>query len=109
MVNGASTIAETAQQHVEHRRVNDLQELDSRDIPTDPADVTFQRFQAVQLHPDLLVELRPLDELQSAAVAGQVVHADPIMALRRPSQVDLRPQRHASAAPQVTLDLTRRA
>lgn len=100
MVNAASSsAAQSLHQVVEDCGVDDLQELYTGDITLHPADMTFQRFQSLQLESYDLVQLRDFDEFDFAPVPGEIVDAHTIVALGRAPQMDLRAQGHPLAAP----------
>ena len=61
----------------------------------DPAHARFEGFEAVELDPQLLVELRPLDEFGFAAVRREIVDVDPEADLAGPAHHHLALDRHA--------------
>ena len=84
---------------LEDRRIYGSHELDSGRMALNPADAGLDRIVAVELHPDGLVEARPLDELELAAFRRDVENVHQIMMMAAPAKLHFRPKRNARAFP----------
>jgi hypothetical protein len=79
----------TIEDHREHRGVEELPEFDPGDEVLGPADVGLEAFEAGEFDPDDLVELNPVDEVDRAALWGEVADRYAVFHAARPAQLDL--------------------
>ena len=87
----SSAVPEAADKDIEHSRVDRPDELDAYVRPLDPADARLDGIQTVELFPHRLIEARPLDELELAAFARNVVDIDEVIALTAAAELDFGP------------------
>lgn len=90
-------VTQRGQKPFENRRMDWSIELNAGHKAFRPANRAFQRFKALEFDPQALVELRPFNKLDFAAVRRNVVNAHPVAGSAVTSKRDLGAQRNSSA------------
>ena len=89
---------EACEKTLENRGVNRLDEIHAGREAVGPAYLSLDRLETVELDPKLLVDARPIDELDAATVERRVEDSHSIVELARPAERYGRVQHGALAA-----------